>query len=72
MYLRSIGVHEGFAVGLLLIAELHHEDFAIQTELGTSKGQGRSPLAGAGFGHDFFRAFHHVVVSLGQSRVGLV
>ncbi len=72
MYLRSIGVHQRLAVGLLFIAELDHEDFAIQAELGTSKCQGGSPLAGAGFGHDFLRAFHHVVVSLGQSRVGLV
>ena len=66
------GRHHGFAVGFLVEADADHKHLAFETELGTGKGQGAAPLAGTGFGGQFFDAEFFVVICLGHRRIGLV
>ena len=46
----AIDLHHLPAEGLLLVADLHHVDLAVQIQIGAGHGQGRAPLAGAGLG----------------------
>jgi len=70
--LRAEAFHQDAAVGLLVVADLDHEDLDLDPEHGPGHRQRRSPLACAGFGGDLADAFLAVVVGLGDGRVGLV
>ena len=65
-------VHHRAAVGLLLVADLDHEDLALHVEQRAGEGQRGAPLAGPGLGGQAVDAFHLVVVRLGHGRVRLV
>ena len=66
------GLHQGAAVGLLVVADAHHEDLALQAEEGAGHGQRRAPLAGAGLGGEALGAVLLVVKGLRDGGVGLV
>ena len=42
------GLHQGAAVGLLVVADAHHEDLAFEAEELAGHGERGAPLAGAG------------------------
>ena len=66
------GLHHQFAVGLLMEANAHHEHLAIEAEELAGHGQGRTPLAGAGFGDQVFGACLFVEIGLGDGGVEFV
>ncbi len=65
-HLCSPGLHQRAAIGLLLVADLHHVDRQFQAEHFTSQCQGGAPLTGTGFGGKVGGSLYHVVVGLGQ------
>ena len=60
------------AVGLLVVADPHHVDLALQAEQLAGHRERRSPLAGAGLGGERRDALLLVVVGLRDGGVGLV
>src|SRR5690606_7283148 len=47
---RAIGLHQGPAIGLLVIADAHHEDLDLEAEERAREGKGGTPLPRAGLG----------------------
>ena len=68
----AVGPHDLPAEGLLLVADLHHVDLAVQPQVGAGHGEGGAPLAGAGLGGDALEALLLGVVGLGDGAVQLV
>ena len=68
----AVGPHDLPAEGLLLVADLHHVDLAVQAQVSAGHGEGRAPLTGAGLGGDAFEALLLGVVGLGDGAVQLV
>ena len=62
----AVGLHDGAAVRLLLVADLHHVDVDGDLEDVAGDGQRGAPLARAGLGGDALDAFLLVVVGLRQ------
>ena len=71
-HLGAPDVHHALAVRLLLVADAHHVDHALEVEEFGRKRQGAAPLAGAGFGGQPPGALRLVVEGLGHRRVRLV
>ena len=69
---RAEDLHQGAAVGLLVVADAHHEDLALHAEEGAGHGQRRAPLARAGLGGEALGAVHFVVIRLRDGGVRLV
>ena len=63
------GLHQRAAIGLLVVADAHHVDLAIQAEEGAGHGQRRAPLAGAGLGGEVLGAVLLVVIGLRDGGV---
>ncbi len=70
--LRTPGLHHHPPVGLLVIADPHHVDAALQVEHPAGHGQRAAPLASARLRREPLDAVGLVVVGLGHGRVGLV
>ena len=68
----AVGPHDLSAEGLLLVADLHHVDLAVQAQVCASHGQGRAPLAGAGLGGNALEALLLGIIGLGNGAVQLV
>ena len=68
----AVGPHDLPPERLLLVADLHHVDLAVQPQVGTGHGEGSTPLAGAGLSGDALEALVLGVVSLGDGAVQLV
>ena len=68
----AVGSHDLPAEGLLLIADLDHEDLAVQIKVGAGHAQGRAPLAGAGLGGDALKALLLGVVCLRDGGIELM
>ena len=68
----TVGPHHFTAEGFLLIGHLHHEDLAVQPEIGAGHGKRRTPLAGTGFRRNAFEALLFGVVGLGNRGIQLV
>ncbi len=68
----SVELHHHPPVGLLLVADADHVDLDFDVEEGAAEGERRAPLARAGLGGEPLDALPHVVVGLGDRRVGLV
>ena len=66
------GLHQRAPVGLLVIADAHHVDLAIEAEKRAGHGQRRAPLAGSGLGGEVLGAILFVVVGLRQGGIQLV
>ncbi len=66
------GLHEQAAIGLLLVADLHHVDRALHAIETAGEGERAAPLAGAGLGGDALDARELVVVGLRDGGVRLV
>ena len=66
------GLHQRAAIGLLVVADAHHVDLAIEAEKGAGHGERRTPLAGSGLGGEVLGAVHLVVIGLRQGGVQLV
>ena len=66
------GLHHQLAEGLLVEADAHHEDLALQADQRAGEGQGAAPLAGAGLGGQPLDAELLVVPGLRDGGVGLV
>ena len=64
--------HHHFAEGLLVKADAHHEDLALDPDQLAGKREGAAPLAGAGFGSQALDAELTVVIGLRHGRVGLM
>ena len=58
------GLHHQAAIGLLVVADLDHENFDRQAEHLAGKGERRSPLSGAGFRHQALGAGDLVEIGL--------
>ena len=69
---RAVGPHDLPAEGLLLIADLHHVDLAVQTQVGAGHGEGGAPLARSGLGGDAGEPLPLGVVRLGDGGIQLV
>ena len=65
-------LHHQLAEGLLVKADAHHKDLAFQPDQLAGKRQGRTPLAGAGFGGQPFDAELLIVPRLRHGGIGLV
>lgn len=59
-------LHDGTAVGLLLVGDFHLVDSGFEAEQTGGVGQGRTPLSGSGFGCDVGYTFLLTVVGLGD------
>ena len=68
----AVGPHDLSAEGLLLVADLHHVDLAVQAQVGAGHGQSRAPLAGTGLGGNALEALLLGVIGLGDGAVELV
>ena len=66
------GLHHRAAIRLLLVADPHHVDLALQPEHLAGEGHRAAPLPGAGLGGDPVAARRLVVIGLGHGRVGLM
>ena len=66
------GFNECAAIGLLVVADAHHEDLALEAEEGAGHGQRGTPLAGAGLSGKVRDAFLLVVPGLRDGGVELV
>jgi hypothetical protein len=66
------GLHHRTPEGLLLVADIDHEDAHRQAEHLAGVGDGRAPLAGAGFGGQLCGAGQLVEVGLRHGRVRFV
>ncbi len=71
-HVRSPGLHHQLSVRLVLVADLHHVDLALQAELPARQRQGAPPLARARLRGEPLHALALVVVRLGNGRVRLV
>ena len=69
---RAEDLHQGAAVGLLVVADAHHEDLALHSEEGAGHGQRRAPLARAGLGGEALGAVLFVIKRLRDGGVRLV
>ena len=68
----AVCAHHFAAERLLLIADLDHEDLAVQIKIGASHGEGGAPLARAGLGRHALKALLLGVVGLRAGRIELV
>ncbi len=66
------GFHHRAAIGLLIVADFHHVDFALEVEERAGKAEGGAPLAGAGLGGEALYPFLLVVIGLRDGGVRLV
>ncbi|OPZ67260.1 MAG: hypothetical protein BWY83_02657 [bacterium ADurb.Bin478] len=66
------GLHHQTAKRLLFKADAHHVDLAFHVEQAARQRQSAAPLAGAGFGGDFFNAERLVEIGLGNGGVGFM
>src|SRR5215211_1715359 len=70
--LGAVGLHHDAPVGLLVVADAHHVDRALQAQDPAGEGQGGAPLARAGLGGEAPHALLAVVVGLRDGGVRLV
>ena len=68
----AVGLHQGTAVGLLVVAHLHHIDEDLKAEEGAGERERRTPLASTSFGDNTLHTLLLVVVSLRNSGIWLV
>ena len=68
----AVGPHDLPAEGLLLVADLHHIDLAVQAQIGAGHGEGGAPLARSGLGGDAGEPLPLGVVRLGDGGIQLV
>ena len=71
-YLGAPGLHHRATIRFLLVADLHHVDADVDTELTSGKSERASPLTGTGFGDQTVNACHFVVIGLGNGGVRFV
>ena len=69
---RAEALHHHPAIGLLVIAHLHHVDLHLDSQKRACHGERRAPLPGPRLRGQARDAFPAVVVRLGDSGVGLV
>ena len=69
---RAERLHQRAAVGLLVVAHPHHENFASEAKEIAGHRQRRSPLARAGFRDQQLHALGLVIEGLCNRRIGLV
>jgi hypothetical protein len=69
---RAVGPHDLPAEGLLFIADLHHVNLAVQSQVGAGHGEGGAPLARSGFGGDAGKPLLFGIICLGNGAVQLV
>ena len=70
--LSTPGLHHHSAIGLLIVADLDHIDFAFQAEELAAQGQGAAPLPGASLRGQAFSPFLLSIVCLGHGSVWLM
>ena len=68
----TVGTHDLTAEGLLLIADLDHEDLAIKTKVRARHGECCAPLACTGFGGHAFQSLHLCIVRLRNRGIELM
>src|SRR5215208_2808195 len=70
--LGPVGLHHYAPVGLLVVADAHHVDRALEAHDPAGESEGGAPLACAGLGGEASDALLAVVVGLGDGGVRLV
>src|SRR5260370_37634925 len=72
MHCRTIGFHQVTAIGLLLVTDLHHENFDFHVEERARHRQRRPPLPSSRLGREFLDPFLLVVEGLSHGGIRLV
>src|SRR5260370_5615778 len=72
MHCRTIGFHQVTAIGLLLVTDLHHENFDFHAEERARHRQRRPPLPSSRLGRELLDTFLLVVEGLSHGGIRLV
>src|SRR5690606_25399846 len=72
MYRGAKSIHQDFTVGLLIEADAHHVNVAVDAEMAASETQCSSPLPSTGLCDDAFYTSLLIIVRLRDSCIGFM